>query len=81
MESRGGSPWKLSDFFKFGLRKDAFSSIAVVDTYQPSGQYHKDVMGSESDSPWKLSDFFKFGVREDAFSSHCRHLLSTAEFA
>ena len=60
MGFRGGSPWNLSDFFKFGVQEDA--SLAIVDTYNPSGQYHKDVMGSKSGSPWKLSDFFKFGV-------------------
>ena len=35
--SRGGSPWKLGDFFKFGSEK--MPSLAILDTYQPSCPY------------------------------------------
>ena len=42
-------------------------SLAIVDTYQPSGQYHKDVMGSRGSSPLKLFDYLNLESEEMPF--------------
>ena len=38
MGSRGGSPWKLADFFK-NLESEEMPSLAILYTYQPSCPY------------------------------------------
>ena len=65
MGSRDGSPWKLSNFFKYGVWGDTFNSHS--DTYQPSCpiQYLSKVMGSRGGSPWKLSNFLKYMESEE----------------
>ena len=51
-----GRPWKLSDFFKFGVCGDASSSI--VDTYQPSRPYPVSQQ-SDGVQPLEAQRFFQ----------------------